>query len=172
MATQIHKLTNCNIYVDGENFAGRADEVDVPEAAGVMVDHKALGMIGKTDFFAGLDKMEGRIKWNSPYLDAYKTSGDFTKTRQLDVRGSVDEYTSAGRVGEKPYLASMQVQFKKMPGAAFKQHEQAEGETMFTVHAIRVELDGELVYEIDVLANVYKVGDEDLLATYRENLGL
>ena len=172
MGALVHKLTNCNIYADGENYLGRADEVDVPEAVGKMVEHKALGMVGTTEMFAGIDKMEGRIKWNSPYADAYKLSADFTKTRQIDVRGSVDVYTAEGRQEEQAYLVSMQCQFKKVPGANFKQHEQAEGETGMTVHAIRMELNGDLLYEIDVFANIYNVGGEDLLATYRENLGI
>lgn len=172
MAIKVHKLTNCNIYADGENYLGRADEVTLPDITGKMVEHKALGMVGSTEFWAGFEKMELRIKWNAPYADAMKLSANPTVVRQIDVRGSVDSFSSIGRDGQIPFLASMQVQFKKAPGGDFKQHEQVDLETMATVQSIRLELDGEVIHEVDVLANVFKVGGEDILAQYRENLGI
>ena len=72
MSIKIHSITNANVYVDGVNFIGRAKEIDVPEIAYKMVDHEALGMVGMTELFAGIEKMETTIMWNSAYADAIK----------------------------------------------------------------------------------------------------
>ena len=67
---EINRITNANIYLDGANLLGRAEEVKLPDVSMTMQEHKALGMVGKVELPAGFDKMEGEIKWNSFYRDA------------------------------------------------------------------------------------------------------
>ena len=59
---EINKLTNANVYLDGVNLLGRAEEVQLPQIKHKMAEHKALGMVGSAEFFAGIDKMECKIK--------------------------------------------------------------------------------------------------------------
>jgi P2 family phage contractile tail tube protein len=47
-----------------------------------------------------------------------------------------------------------------------------ELETDFAVYYCKLEIDGEAIVEIDVLANIYKVAGVDKLAKYRANLGI
>ena len=67
---EINRITNANIYLDGTNLLGRAEEVKLPDVSMIMQEHKALGMVGKVELPAGFDKLEGEIKWNSFYRDA------------------------------------------------------------------------------------------------------
>ena len=60
---EINKLTNANVYMNGINLLGRAEEVQLPQIKHKMAEHKALGMIGSAEFFAGIDKLECKIKW-------------------------------------------------------------------------------------------------------------
>ena len=69
MAIKIHKITNANIYVDGEGQLGRALEVTLPEVQMVMQEHAGLGMLGKIELPIGIDKAEGEIKWGAFYED-------------------------------------------------------------------------------------------------------
>ena len=46
MGLQINKLTNANIYVNGNNLLGRAAEVELPSIGFKMAEHMALGMVG------------------------------------------------------------------------------------------------------------------------------
>ncbi|STJ83855.1 phage major tail tube protein [Escherichia coli] len=64
---EINRITNANIYLDGTNLLGRAEEVKLPDVSMIMQEHKALGMVGKVELPAGFDKLEGEIKWNSFY---------------------------------------------------------------------------------------------------------
>ena len=70
---EINKLTNANIYMNGNNLLGRAEEVDLPQIKHKMAEHKALGMVGSAEFFAGIDKLECKIKWNALYPNVTKT---------------------------------------------------------------------------------------------------
>ena len=69
---QINRLTNANIYMDGTNLLGRAEEIQLPQIKHKMADHKALGMVGSAEFFAGIDKLESKIKWNALYPEVLK----------------------------------------------------------------------------------------------------
>lgn len=168
----IHRITNANVYMDGANLLGRAEEVELPQVKIKMAEHKALGMVGTIRAFAGIEALEGKIKWASFYADVLKKAANPFKTVQLQVRGSLEEWNSpAGRNGEKPVVAIMSVLFKNFPMGGFKQHENVELTTEFDAWFVKLTVDGQDILEIDVAANIYKAGGQDMLAAYRANIG-
>lgn len=171
MAISVNKLYNANVYVDGNSFLGKAEEVTLPEVAAKMVEHKALGMIGTIELPAGFEKMEGSIKWNSFYPDAMKKAANIYKTVQMQLRGSLENWTAAGRQTQSPYVAFLTVGFKSVPAGGFKQQENAEFETQMNVLYLRIEVDGSPIVEFDPLSNIYKVDGSDVLTQYRNNIG-
>lgn len=171
MAIKVNRLTNANIYVDGTNMLGRAAEIELPEITHKMSDHEALGMIGMVEFFSGIEKMEGKIKWNAFYTDALGFIGDPTKTVQLMVRSSLETYESAGRTDEVAVVVYLTVQFKSLPLGNYQQHENVELESQFACYASKMEIDGAPQVEIDLLSNIYKVQGVDIMANYRANIG-
>ena len=46
---QVNRIVNANIYIDGTNLIGRAEEVKLPDIQAIMNEHKALAA-----FFDGL----------------------------------------------------------------------------------------------------------------------
>ena len=83
---KINRITNANIYINGVTCLGKAEEVKLPDVNVVMQEHKALGMFGKLNFPAGIDKMEGEIKWNSFYEDVAKLMAADTRVRNLNYK--------------------------------------------------------------------------------------
>lgn len=172
MAININRCTNANVYVDGENWLGRCEEATMPEVKPVMAEHKGLGMLGKMEFFSGIDKMEAKFKWNSIYPEILKRSADFTNTVQLQVRSSIEQYTNQQLIGTLPYIATLRGQFKSVPGGNFKHQDNVEMESMFNCTYYKLEIAGEVIFEIDQINNKYIVDGVDKLAQYRANLGL
>lgn len=172
MGLEINRLTNANIYVDGNSWLGRAEEVTLPVITSKMSEHKALGMVGMVELFSGIDKLEARIKWNSVYKDVFKKAANPTKTVQMQVRASLENYGSEGKTGESACVVYMTAQFKALPLGTFKQNENVELESALNVTYIKLVVGGETILELDVLANIYTVDGVDLLATYRANLGI
>lgn len=167
----VNKLTNANLYLNGNSFLGKAAELDLPEIVHKMSDHSALGMVGMSEFFSGIEKMEGKIRWNSYYPDAMATVADPTKVVEMQARASLETYSATGRDSEVAAVCFLNVAFKKLPMGNFKQHENVELESDFAVYYCRLEIDGNAVVEIDVLANIYKVNGVDITANYRANIG-
>lgn len=169
---QINRVTNANIYMDGKSLLGRAEEINLPTVKQIMSEHKALGMNGKFELPAGIDKLETRIKWNSYYKDVLIKAGNPDQSVNLQCRTSMKTWTSAGVSAEVPVVIHMTAQFKDFPLGNFKQHDNVELESNLNVTYCKLVVDGVELLEVDVLANIHKVNNVDMLAKYRANLGI
>lgn len=168
---QVNRIVNANIYIDGNNLIGRAEEIKLPDVNAIMQEHKALGMVGKIELPAGFDKLEGEIKWNSLYEEAAKILANPFKAVQLQCRSSIETYASAGRIEQIPLATFLTVMFKKNPLGTFKQHDNAEFSSSFTATYLKQVIDGKDVLELDYMANIFKASGEDLLSIYRDHIG-
>ena len=168
---EINKLTNANVYMNGTNLLGRAEEVQLPQIKHKTAEHKALGMIGSAEFFSGIDKMECKIKWNALYTEVFKACANPFNAAMLQVRASLETYNGTGRVSEVPATAFIIGTFKEFPLGNIKPHENAEYETTLAVTYAKLVVDGQDIFEIDVLQNIYKVGLIDMLTQFKQNTG-
>lgn len=168
----INRATNANIYVDGANFVGKADEVTLPTPKAKESDHNPLGVFGSLKYPTGIDNMDAKIKWNSYYIEAIKKFANIFKAVKLQVRWSIESYSGNSKVGAVPAVAYLTVRPNDMPGGSFKSKDNAELESNLSVTYFKLEINGEEIMEIDVEANIYKVDGVDLLADYRAHLGL
>lgn len=171
MAIKIHKITNANIYVDGEGQLGRATEVTLPEVQMVMQEHAALGMLGKIELPIGIDKAEGEIKWGAFYEDTMGRISDPFQMIPLQVRSSVGVYDARGRTDDKPMVTYIGAMFKSFPGGSYKHLADAEFTSKFSVLYIKQVVEGMTVVEVDWLANIFAVNGRDVMGNIRDNLG-
>ncbi len=169
---QVNRVTNANVYVDGTSFLGKFEEFTLPTIKAIMSEHKALGMNGKFELPAGIDKLEARGKWNSFYPAALLKFADPNTSIQLQVRSSLKTWGSAGVLAEVPVVVHLTAQVKDFPLGAYKQHDNVELETLLNCSYVKLVIDGKDIVEIDVLSNVHKVNGADILAKYRQNLGI
>lgn len=171
MAITVNRLTNANIYVDGINYLGKAEEVSLPDLKVKMAEHKALGMAGAFELPSGFDKMEAKIKWNAFYPDALRKFANPFTAIDFQVRGNLETWAGGNRAAQAPVVVFIVGTPKNFPAGNFKQHDNVELESMVNITYMRVEIDGAPVMEIDVMANIYKVDGEDVLDIYRANIG-
>lgn len=168
----INKVTNGNVYLDGVSFMGMAEEVTLPEVAAKMIDHKALGMVGETEFPSGLMKMSAKIKWNAIYPEVMIKTHNVYQSIRLMIRSSVESYEGNSRTAEVPCVVYLTATPKKTGGLVFKHQDNIETEDEFNVSAYKLEIDGEEIVDIDVMATIWRVNGVDMLAQYRSNLGI
>lgn len=168
----INSITNANLYIGTENFFGKIKELALPEGAIKTVEYAALGMLGTIDLPSGFEKLEGKITWASFYADALKKTGKAFEMNTYQARASIKQYSSGGGlIGEVPLVATLRGTAKNLPMGNFKQNEAVEAETNLTFSYIKLTMNGEDIYEVDVVNNIYKVGGVDQLTAYRNNIG-
>lgn len=172
MGTNVNRLTNANIYQNGANFLGMAEEITLPVIKSKMSEHKALGMNAAIELVSGMDKLEARIKWNSFYPDAMVMAANPFAAVQIQCRSSLEVYSAAGRLEEQPVVCYMTAQYKDFPLGNFKQSDNVELESTLNVTYVKLVINGREIVEVDTIANIYKVDGVDLLANYRANLGI
>lgn len=166
-----HRITNANIYLDGRDYFGLSEEIELGSVKAVMSDFQGLGMVGLIELPDGLDKLEGKIVWNSRYKDASTKLASPFKTVQLQCRSNVQVFNNAGLVDEIPLVTVMTIMPKEYNLGSFKPRDPSKFETPFSAIYVRQLLNGEEVVMLDYLANIFRVNGEDQLAKYRRNIG-
>ncbi len=172
MAIAIQKITNGNVYLDGESFMGRAEEVTLPKVVTKFVEHPALGLHGTLELPAGIEKMEAKIKWGNVYTEALRKAANPYESRTIMVRSSAEIYTNQGRISEFPCVTLMQGFFKGIDAGVYKQNEAVGQENDLTCHYLKVIHSGVTIVEVDVMNNIFKAEGQDLLLNYKLNVGI
>jgi P2 family phage contractile tail tube protein len=171
MNIQINSLTNANIYIDGVGLLGRAEEIEIANPKHKMIDYKGLGMAGTAELWAGVEKLESKIKWSSFDADTLTFSASPFQTHSFQARGNLEQYTSQGRSAQLPVVYLMTGVFKDAGAFTFKQHENVDTTSSITVYHSELFIAGSQIHLYDVLANIYVVNGIDQLAQFRDNLG-
>ncbi len=171
MAVEISKVINAAVFVDGESFIGRAEEVDLPKVKFKFSDTKGLGLYGEAELPSGLDKMEARIKFNSLYPSFTALAANPFKLRTVIVRASQQVWDQNGVSREAPIKAEMRGFFREWDTGNIKGGESAEAEATLSVIYYKLEADGNEIVEVDVFNNIYKVEGQDILQQFKQNIG-
>lgn len=171
MASPINRITNANVYLNGVNLLGRAEEVELPQPKSVMVEHKGLGLYAKAKLPAGLDNLEAKIKWASLYPEVLGAAFIPMQASSVMVRADMQQIGPQGLVGEVPVVAMMTALFHEMPAFKVVKHENSDNQSALTVYYYRLVIAGVDQLEVDVFANIYKVAGIDQLAQFRANQG-
>lgn len=171
MAVNVNRLTNANIYVNGANCLGMAEEVVVPRPKAKMVDHKGLGMVGAGEFPSGLDKMEATIKWASLYQAPESMLGTPFTVNLYQVRGHLETYGATGLIATGAAIFLMSGPMKDMGELKFMKHENVDVSTKISIYHIEEYLNGKQILLYDLFSNELIVDGVDVLAQFRANIG-
>jgi len=168
----MHHIVNANVYVDGVNLLGKVADCSLPNISFKQADHRALGMIGTTQFFSGIDAMEATLNWSSIYPDMMKIFANPRKVIKLTLYSSLEVLTAADGVSEEKKLKTeFHGTVKGFPLGSFKPGEVVSDiSTKIAVHYLKQDLAGDAVIEIDVMNNIFKAAGEDILANYSGNI--
>ena len=138
---EIRNITNAAVWLDTEECLGKVSELTLPNLTAKTVEHNALGMVGMLELPAGIDKMEVNIKWSSYYPSTLKKLSNPFAGFGIQIRGSLDTFTSAGRAAQVPFVFKATVMPKELIMGDFKQHERASPESNFSCSAVELTID-------------------------------
>lgn len=170
--TAINSVTNANVYLNGASFLGRAAEVTLPTVKWKTATHQGLGPVGEIELpTSGYEKLEAKFKWASYDRQALRAGADPRTAVSLQVRASLDVFSAGGLSEQQSLVVTLSGLYKEQNYGTFKQHEAVQPEATMVVYYLKVEINKQLVVEIDVFANIYRAGEGDLLARYRNLIG-
>ncbi|HCT8190550.1 phage major tail tube protein [Morganella morganii] len=167
-----HKLKNMNLFFNGDNWQGKAEEITLPKLTRKLEAYRAGGMNGAAHVDLGLEDdalgmemtlggMEAQLykQWGIAEIDGVPLR--FAGAYQRDDTGEVTacEVVVRGRLSEID------------PGSA-KQGDNTQVKFSFKPTYYRLVWNGADLIEIDVVNMVEKVDGVDRLAEQRAAIGL
>lgn len=165
----INRITNANVYLDGNTLIGKLEQLELPAIKLSTEDVKALGLYATIELPTGLDKMEAKLKWNAVYGDNFKALSPI-KSCTLTVKSNMVSQGAGGVTKNIAVTVTLSGVFKETPLGTLKGQEKIDGlEHVMSVYYCKLEEAGKLLYEVDVFNNIYKVGDTDILENFRLN---
>lgn len=165
----VNSITNANAYLEGNKLAGKISEMELPAIKLKMIELAALGLYADAEIPAGLEKLEAKIKWNCIYADRMKELSPFKAVR-LTIKSNMQVFEAAGVTKNVPVVVTISGTFKELPLGTIKKGEKLDGlDYVMAVTYVKLEVDKQTVYEIDVFNNVFKMGEKDLLAEFTLN---
>jgi P2 family phage contractile tail tube protein len=168
MAQLAKKLKAFTLFLDGQGYAGRVDELTPPKLTLKTEEYRAGDMDAPVDLDMGQEKLT---------LDASVGEYDSALWRQWGLsEGQEVACTLRGSQGhganEEPVLLTCRGMVTEIDPGGWKAGDATSCKLTMSLHYYRVEINGQADIEIDVLNGVRKVGGTDVLAARRRNLGL
>ena len=152
-----------NVYLDGENFIGRAEAVKLPDLNIKAEEFRAAGMDAGVDLDMGMDKLDVQITFAEMSPSVIRQLGLLTADRQIVVRGALQRQGEAA-VG---VAVRMQGGIKTISRDEFKQGEKGSMQVTINCNSYIEEQGGEQLVNIDILNYRRIIGGVDQLEGMR-----
>ncbi|KVM69848.1 phage tail protein [Burkholderia ubonensis] len=162
-------LNNMALYVDGRGFAGRSPEVNPPKLKLKTEDYRAGGMDAPVKVDQGMEALQASFSMGSLERDVLKFFGladgnAFNGT----FRGAFRD--TKGKV--KAVAAIMRGMLSEYDPGSWKPGDKSEVKYTVELSYYKMEIDGAVVHEFDVLNMIRVIDGVDQLADVRKALGM
>jgi P2 family phage contractile tail tube protein len=161
-------LKNFNAFINGVGYAGRVEEVELPEVALKMEEWRGGGMDGSTEIDMGQEVMTSKITMGEyiPDLITALAKGG----QRIQFRGALKRDSDGSAV--IPVVCELGARFKKFTPGSWKAGDMAKAEHELTVDYFKWTQAGVELMEIDTINMIRRIGGVDQLAEQRAALGL
>lgn len=161
MLPRIHKAMN--LYLDGENFIGRVQDVKLPDINIKTDPYQGGGMDAEVDIEMGMEKLDVQFTLAEFTPSVIKQLGLLTADRQLVLRSVLQ------RQGEAPVGMTVRMQggLKGLTRDQLQQGNKSNMQLTMNCNSYIEEQAGERLIEIDILNYVRIIGGTDQLAASR-----
>ena len=166
------KLKNMNVYNDGTSYAGQATSVTLPKLTRKMEAFRGGGLGGAVKVDFGLDDDALKVEW---------TCGGYL-TQVLKQYGSVDvagvqlRFAAAYQRDDTQDVTSVEIivrgRHSEIDRGEMKVGDDTEMKMVTECVYYKEVVDGETLFEIDVLNMIHIVGNVDTMQASRTAIGL
>ena len=169
MAMIPETLANMNLFVDGKSFQGDVPSLTLPKLTLKMEEHRAGGMDLAVEMDQGMEKQEAGFVTTGVRRESLKFFGladgtSFNGTFRGAFKGLKGKIT--------PVVVTLRGSLKEVDMGDWKAGDKAEVKHNVAVTYYKLEVDGQVIYEIDALGMKRVINGVDQLVEQRRALGL
>ncbi|WP_350614728.1 phage major tail tube protein [Pseudomonas sp. HY7a-MNA-CIBAN-0227] len=162
-------LFNTNLFVDGINFTGDVPSLSLPKLTIKTDEYRGGGMAGPIEMAMGLEKLEASFVTKGVRRESLKYFGLADGSAFNAVfRGAFKGHKGAMTA----VVVTLRGMLKEVDMGDWKAGDSAEIKHAVAVTYYKMEIDGRLIYEIDMINAVQVIDGVDQLAEMRTALGL
>lgn len=162
-------LSNTNLHVDGVSFSGDVPSLTLPKLTVKTETYRGGGMGGEVEIDMGLEKLESAFTTIGVRRESMKWFGLSDRTACNAVfRGSFKGLKGA----VSAVVVTLRGGIKEIDPGDWKPGDKAEMKHSMSLVYYKLEIDGRVIYEIDMVNMVRVIDGVDQLAAERTALGL
>ncbi|MBZ3661987.1 MULTISPECIES: phage major tail tube protein [Pseudomonas] len=162
-------LANTNLFVDGVSFQGDVPSLTLPKLTLKTEEHRAGGMDMPIEMDVGMEKMEA----NFTTTGVRKESLKFFGLADGNAFNGVFRGSFKIQKGEtKRVVVTLRGTLKEIDMGDWKAGDKAELKHGLAVTYYKLEVGGEVIYEIDPVGMKRVINGTDVLAGQRADLGV
>lgn len=163
-------LKNFNVFINTHSWAGVAESFNIPKITKKTDDYRGAGMIGDIALAMGYEKLEGEVTYAGFDIKQYRQLG-VCGTSDLPVRyvGMYERQDTCTTQNVEIYMRGQALELD--PGSS-KNGERTEITMTYNYTYLRIEVDGAVQVELDLINGIERFGDNDIAQNIRELLGL
>lgn len=169
MALIPETLANTNLFVDGVSFQGDVPSLTLPKLTLKTEEHRAGGMDIGIELDMGMEKMEANFTTTGVRKDSLKFFG------LADGNAFNGVFRGSFKIQKGETLAvvvTLRGTLKELDMGDWKAGDKAELKHGIAVTYYKLEVGGEVIYEIDPVGMKRVINGTDQLASQRADLGL
>lgn len=166
------KLKHLNLFNAGDNWQGLIESVTLPKVTRKFEKYRGGGMAGAVDIDMGLDEGALDTEFTCGGVEAklFKQMGTLTVDGvQLRFTGSIQR-DDTGEVQAVELV--VRGRHKELDSGEWKTGESSTTKVSGTNSYAKLTINGEVLYEIDLVNMVHIVDGTDLMEAHRNALGL
>ena len=160
-------LKNFTLFVDGEKYAGKVDEIELPKITETTENHLAGGMDAPIEIGMGLEAMEASMTF-AEYDPALFSHFGLVTGEDVSV---VARGAQSDGVTTQAIVVEMRGRWKELDPGNWKRGEKAALKSAIAIRYLKVTMDGTDVAEIDTENLVRIIGGIDQMQAIRTALG-
>lgn len=163
-------LKNFNVFVNTHSWATVAESITIPKITKKTDDYRGAGMIGDVALSMGYEKLESEVTYAGFDVKQYRQLG-VCGTSDLPIRfvGVYERQDNCTTQNVEIYMRGQAVELD--PGDT-KNGERTEIKMSYNLTYYRMEVDGVVEVELDLVNGIERFGDSDVAQAIRELLGL
>lgn len=169
MSLNIDVIKDFNVFVNGENYAGKAKSLTLPKLANVMEDYRGAGMLAADQVRLGYEKLEAEIVMGSFEKEVFKEVAHMTGSTVLEFRGAlVNERKNT--VSE--CVITMDGFVSEGDPGTWESGKLGESKFSYKCHAYKMVVDGDVIHDVDIESGRAVIGGVDEYAAIAKALRL
>lgn len=163
-------LKNFNVFVNTHSWATVAETITIPKITKKTDDYRGAGMIGDVALSMGYEKLESEVTYAGFDVRQYRQLG-VCGTSDLPLRfvGVYERQDNCTTQNVEIYMRGQAIELD--PGET-KNGERTDIKMSYNLTYYRMEVDGVVEVELDLVHGIERFGDSDVAQAIRELLGL